>query len=99
MRTIEDFIRHDPMQLVRPLAVLAFTLAAGLLLKSVVFKVLRRWVAHSKSHVATIIMHALDGPFMIWALILGVHLATQSSELPHRWMTRLGQVLLVLWIL
>jgi small-conductance mechanosensitive channel len=43
-------------------------------------------------------MRALDGPFMIWVLILGLHLATQSSELPHRWMTRLAQVLLILWI-
>src|SRR5262249_36133336 len=27
-----------------------------------------------------------------------LHLATQSSELPPRWMTRLAQLLLVLWI-
>jgi small-conductance mechanosensitive channel len=99
MKTIEDFIRHDPMQLIRPLVVLAVTLGAGLLLKSIVFKILRRWVAHSKSHVATIIMRALDGPFMMWVLILGLHLATQSSELPHRWTTRMGQVLLILWII
>jgi small-conductance mechanosensitive channel len=98
MRTIEEFIRHDPMQLVIPLVVLAITLAAGRLLKSVVFKILRRWVAHSKSHIATVIMRSLDGPFMIWVLILGLHLAAQSSEIPHRWTMRLAQLLLVLWI-
>src|SRR5215831_544779 len=99
MKTIEEFIRHDPMQLITPLVVLVITLAVGRLLKGIVFKLLRRWVAHSKSHVATIIMRALDGPFMIWVLILGVHLATQSSDLSPRWTARLAQILLVLWII
>jgi small-conductance mechanosensitive channel len=98
MKTIEDFIRHDPMALLMPPAVLIITLAAGRLLKGIVFKILREWVARSRSHVATIIMRALDGPFMIWVLILGLHLATQSSQLPHRWLSRLAQILLVLWI-
>src|SRR6476620_7870429 len=99
MRTIEDFIRHDPMKLILPLVVLAITLAGGSLLKGIVFKILRKWVAHSKSHMATVLTRALDGPFMIWVFILGLHLATQSSELPHRWMTLLSQFLLVLWII
>jgi len=98
MRTIQEFIQHEPMKLLMPLAVLGITLVAGRLLKGVLFNILRKWASHSRSHIANIIIHALDGPFMIWMLILGVHLATQSSELPHRWMTRLAQVLLVLWI-
>src|SRR5689334_22168126 len=99
MRTIEEFIRHDPMQLLVPLLVLAATLGVGRLAKGIVFRILRRWAAHGKSHVATIIMRALDGPFMIWALILGVHLASQSSELPPRWMSRIAEGLLILWII
>ena len=98
MKTIEEFIRHDPMQLVVPLLVLAVTLAIGRVAKGIVFKILRRWAAHSRSHVATIIMRALDGPFMIWVLILGVHLALQSSDLPPRWMSRIAEGLLILWI-
>jgi small-conductance mechanosensitive channel len=87
------------MKLLVPLLVLAITMAAGRVAKGVVFKILRRWVAHSKSNVAIIIMRALDGPFMIWALILGVHLASQSSELPPRWMSRIAEGLLILWII
>jgi small-conductance mechanosensitive channel len=98
MKTIEEFIRHDPMALLKPLLVLAFTLALGRLAKGIVFKILRRWVAHSSSNVATIIMRALDGPFMIWVLILGVHLASQASDLPPRWMSRIAEALLILWI-
>jgi small-conductance mechanosensitive channel len=99
MKTIEEFIRHDPKQLLMPLVVLFITLAAGRLLKGIVFKILRGWAARSKTYVATIIMRSLDGPFMMWVLILAVHLAAQSSDLPHRWMTRLAQILLVLWII
>ena len=98
MRTIE-LIRRDPMQLLLPLAILGLTLAAGLVLKSIVFRILRGWVARSKSHIANTIMQALDGPFMIWVLILGVHLASQSSELPARWTSRISQILLILWII
>jgi small-conductance mechanosensitive channel len=98
MRTIEEFIRHDPMQLVVPLLVLAITLALGRVAKGIVSKILRKWADHSNSRVATITMHALHGPFMIWVLILGVHLALQSSELPPRWMGRIAEGLLILWI-
>src|SRR6266542_1976205 len=99
MKTIEEFIRHDPMALLIPLAILGFTLAGGRVLKSIVFRILRAWVARSKSHIATTIMQSLDGPFMIWMLILGVHLASQSSELPARWTARIAQLLLILWII
>ena len=77
MKTIEQFIRHDPMQLVLPLLVLAATLGVGRLLKGIVFKILRRWVARTQSPAATTVTQALDGPFMIWVLILGLHLASQ----------------------
>ena len=98
MKTIAEFIRHDPMQLLVPMVVLALTVALGRLAKGILFKVLRRWAARSKSHIASITMHALDAPFMIWVLILGVHLALQSSELPPRWMSRIAEGLLILWI-
>jgi small-conductance mechanosensitive channel len=99
MKTVVDYIRHDPMQVLLPMVVLAITLAVGRLVKGIIFNILRRWVAHSKTAVATIVMRALDGPFMLWVLILGLHLAAQSSDLPARWMTRLAQLLLVLWII
>jgi small-conductance mechanosensitive channel len=98
MKAIQEFILHNPMQLVKPLLVLAATLLIGRLVKGVFFRVLRSWVKRSQSHVATTITHALDRPFMIWVLILGAHLAFQSSDLPARWTGRIGEALLILWI-
>jgi small-conductance mechanosensitive channel len=99
MKAIEQFIVHDPMRLLMPLLVLAATLAVGRMVKMIVFKLLRGWVTRSKSPAATTVTQALDGPFMIWVLILGLHLASQSSELPVKWTGRIAEVLLVLWIL
>jgi small-conductance mechanosensitive channel len=99
MKTIEDFILHDPMKLVIPFIVLVVTLAVGRLVKGLLFGALRGWARRSSTHVPNTIMQAVNGPFMIWVLILGLHLASQSSELPARWTSRIGEVLLVLWIL
>jgi small-conductance mechanosensitive channel len=99
MKTIEQLLRNDPMELLRPLVVLAVTLALGRALKLLVFRVLRKWVSRSRGHVALTITQALDGPFMIWVLMLGLHFAAQSSELPARWTNRIGELLLILWIL
>jgi len=99
MKTIEKLLRQDPMELLIPLAVLGLTLAAGRVLKIIVFKILREWKARSQSHMPGTIAKALDGPFMIWVLILGGHLASQFSGLPARWTTRIAQILLILWII
>ena len=42
---------------------------------------------------------ALRRPFMLWMLILGVHLAVQSSALPPRAVALTSRGLLILWVL
>jgi small-conductance mechanosensitive channel len=95
--------RHFPEmhweQLIVPLCVLALTLVAGYAAKRLLFRWVRPWAARSTGPTAQIVVDALKGPFMIWVLILGTHLALQSSDLdPHaaKW---IGRVLLALWIL
>jgi small-conductance mechanosensitive channel len=98
MDAIKDFILRDPMRLLVPLLVLVATLAIGKGVKSLLFKGLRRWSARTKSPAATILTQALDRPFMIWVLILGLHLASQSSALSEQATARIAKVLLALWI-
>lgn len=85
--------------LIRPVAVLAATLVAGYALKRLLFKGLAQWGARRRTHIDIIIRQSLDGPIMIWTLILGVHLAIQASVIPDRYMTRIATGLLVLWII
>ena len=82
-----------------PLCVLAVTLAGGLVAKRLLLGALRGWAARSKGQVPNLVADALAGPFMIWVLILGLHLAMQSSILPGRPTLWIARILLVLWFL
>lgn len=99
MNAVRDFLVRDWIRLVVPLSVFAFTLAMGYVAKRLLFRMLRAWVARTKSHAAMTLTQALAGPFMIWVLILAIHLATQSSELAERPAQRMAKALLILWVL
>src|SRR5579862_3840593 len=91
--------RHLLELLIVPVCVLALTLALGYAAKRLILRLLRNWQARSKGRTAPIVISALTGPFMIWVLILGAHLAMESSKLPHTATLWVGRVLLTLWIL
>jgi small-conductance mechanosensitive channel len=96
---VQHFLEGHWEQLIVPLCVLALTLAVGYVAKRVMVHLLRPWAARSKGPAAQFVIEALKGPFMIWVLILGTHLAMQSSDLPPRATHAIGRVLLTLWIL
>ena len=98
MDAVRDFLAHRWMTLVVPMIVLGVTLAVGYALKRLLAAALRRWERKTTSNVPATIREALDGTFMIWVLIVGLHLATQSSELPDRPMRWTANILMVLWI-
>lgn len=99
METLRRMLVRDPMALVWPSIVFLVTLAAGWVVRRVVMRALGAWSKRSGSRPALILMEALHGPMLIWATILGAHLALQSSELPARATTFSSKALLVLWIL
>lgn len=98
MPAMRNLLVHHWQQLVLPLCVLVVTLAVGYGVKRLLVRVLHGWAARTKGQPAALVTNALAGPFMIWVLILGTHLALQSSDLPPRATTWVGRVLLVLWI-
>lgn len=96
---VEQFLAQHWKQLIVPLCVLAFTLALGYAAKRLMVRMLRPWAARSKGPAAQTVIAAVKGPFMIWVLILGTHLAAQSSDVPPRATLWIGRGLLALWIL
>lgn len=90
---------QDPFQLVVPLAFLIGTLLAGLIVRRILFGILARWAVHTQSQLDTLITESLKGPIILWALILGVHLATQNSRIPRPYLHYVPSTLQVLWIL
>ncbi|MGA2132867.1 MAG: mechanosensitive ion channel family protein [Bryobacteraceae bacterium] len=99
MITPRHFLELHWSQLVGPLFVLFVTLAVGYAAKRILVRVLGKWAARGASHAAALAINALAGPFMIWVLILAIHLATQSSDLPVRATQWTARALLVLWVL
>jgi small-conductance mechanosensitive channel len=96
MTAIKAFLQ-DPFELAIPLAWLIGTLLAGLIVRKLLFRVVREWGAHSKGHLDVLITESL--PLILWSLMLGVHLATQHSEIPRQYLRYVPTTIEVLWIL
>src|SRR5580692_8536835 len=91
------FVEQHWHTLLLPLSVLMVTLLIGLSVRNAVFRTLRRWAAGNK--LDDVIIGALRSPFMIWVLMLAVHLGAQASRLPVRAQNMTAQILLVLFII
>jgi len=99
MPALQHFLTKHWFQLLGPLCVLLLTLAAGYAVKRLIVRLLRGWAGRSRGQGPHIVTNALAGTFMIWVLILGIHLAAESSDLPVRATLWIGRTLLVLWVL
>jgi small-conductance mechanosensitive channel len=87
----------DPFVVVIPLALLLATVLAGLLLRRILFGILRRWAKRTDSQLDVLVIDTLRRPILLWAVILGLHLATQNSEIPTRYLNGIPKTLQVLW--
>src|SRR5439155_26564139 len=81
-RTIK-YIVSNWLSLLWPLALFAGVGAAGWIVRRILFGRLRRLASKTGSPVCGVILDALHGPFLLWVLILAIHLATELSELPR----------------
>lgn len=98
METLKNFLPFEGLKFILPLGVLVITLFVGWIVRRVLFRALRQWAGKTKTRADEMLIQAFSGPFMIWVLILGLHLATQSSPLSDRVTGLIGKSLLVLWI-
>jgi len=88
-------LQIHPAQLVVPLTFLILTVIAGLILRSLLFRVLRAWVAGTEN-LGDMLVESL--PIVLWSIILGLHLATQNSEIPKSYLRYVPRTLAVLWV-
>jgi small-conductance mechanosensitive channel len=99
MQTIRRILTYDPWQVMMPVIIFGVTFAVGWVIRRILLRALRLWTERTGSRPGIILSQALRGPSQIWLLILAVHLALQSSELPLRYTNWAAKGLLVLWIL
>src|SRR5437879_11223685 len=98
MHSIRQFTLDDWLKLVVPACVLVASLVAGYVIRQLLFRALRRWGSKTSSNLDVVLIRSLRGPIMIWALIIGVYLATQSLELSDRHTGLVDRSLLILAI-
>jgi small-conductance mechanosensitive channel len=98
-QALRDLLTSHWQHWLPPVLVLLITLAAGWLIRRFLFRALERHAASTKTQIDDILVHTLRGPFMIWMLILGVHLGVQSSRLPPAVLHLSARILLILWII
>jgi small-conductance mechanosensitive channel len=88
---------NDPFVVLIPFALLIGTFLAGLLLRRLLFAAVRRWAKKADSHLDVIFIDTLRRPILLWMAILGLHIATQNSEIPQRYLQYIPKTLQVLW--
>jgi len=99
MKVISEFFQQNWVNVLIPIGTLAATLAIGWAARRIIFGTLERWAARSKSRIDDLLVECLRGPFMIWVLILGLHLGTQFSASPRSVAAFISKLLLILWVI
>src|SRR6266481_6628062 len=98
METSIRFIQQHWSALLGPLIVAGVTVLIGFVTRNIVFRILRSWAAGTDRKFDDMLVEALYSPFMIWVLMLALHLGTQTSTLPPRAQNIAAQIFLVLFI-
>jgi small-conductance mechanosensitive channel len=99
MESIRQIFLHDPLRLLIPACLLLATLAAGYVLKRLLFRAIQRWGERTSSKVDAVLTRSIGGPIMIWSLMLGIYFATETLYLPDRSTRLIEHTLLILTIL
>ncbi len=90
-------ILSDPFVVAVPLALFIVTVLVGLVARRVVFRLLRGWAKRTESQLDVLLIDTLRGPIALWIVVLGLHVATQNSEIPPRYLHYFPPTLQVLW--
>ena len=99
IQQIAKYLVENWRELVWPAVLFAAVIVSGWLFRRIVFGRLSRWAASTRTQIDDILIDSLHGPFLVWVLILAIHLATEYSALPRSVTRWSGKLLLALWII
>jgi small-conductance mechanosensitive channel len=98
MHYLRRLLEENPAELIWPIVIFVLTTAAGWLARHLILKALRAWTARSQSRAGAVLIGVMSGPMLIWAVLLGAHLAIQTSDLPAGYADRGAEILYILWM-
>jgi small-conductance mechanosensitive channel len=88
----------NPIALIFPVAVFLAIILGGLLLRRILFAVLRKWAASTDSHLDVLLTQTLRGPIVILLVLLGLHVTTLTSDIPPAYRHYIHPSIEVLWV-
>lgn len=77
---------------------LALSVAVAFIFRQVIFAWLRKRAARTKTHIDSVLIAAIRGPFIIWCICGGIYAASRIAILPLELTRATDKVLLVLMI-
>jgi small-conductance mechanosensitive channel len=86
-------------ELVWPAVLFAAVVVVGLVLRHILYARLRRPNPSAGTRIDSMLIESLHGPFLLWILILAIHLAAEYSDLPRSVTRWSAKALLTLWII
>jgi small-conductance mechanosensitive channel len=87
------------MNFIIPAATALGCIAALLIVRSLAFRILHRWAKGTETQIDDIVMHALKGPSVFWAVAVGVYLGIAFSTIPERTVFLVSKTIHVIVIL
>src|SRR5579872_2518325 len=93
------YLMENWTEFVWPAAIFIAVVVVGSLFRRLLFNRLGRWAATTSTQMDKILLDSLHGPFLLWILILAIHLAVEYSDLPRSVTRGSAKLLLALWII
>ena len=89
----------DTMKFLLPMATALGSMLILLIIRFVLFRILRAWAERTTSKLDDIIIDSTKNPSILFAAALGLHIGLSFSEIPDKHMAYIGRILHVLIIL
>lgn len=98
MNSFMETVRQEWTVWLGPMISFFAVFAIGWLVRRYAFRRLEAWASQSKGLMDNLLVKAIKGPFILWVVILALHLATVAANLPAHIEAVTEKTFLILWI-
>jgi small-conductance mechanosensitive channel len=92
-------MKFDVTKIVNPLIITFASASVLLVVRGVIFKLLFKWAAKTKTRLDDIIVGSFKIPSVYWCLAVGLYIGVNVSDLPQRYALYFGKAIYVVIIL
>lgn len=90
------FLWQSLLDMLIPISIILLAFIIGLILRKIIFSRLAKWAEKTVTKADDIIIKELNGPFILWCLLMGLYFAAQTASLSAEWLDVIGRIIIVL---